>query len=65
MNINAIKIETLLAERGMPKKDLAGECGLPRPNLSTIVRRGTRVPLSARKLAAGLGVDVADILEGA
>ena len=25
MNINAIKIETLLAERGMTKKDLAGE----------------------------------------
>ena len=63
MNINAIKIETLLAERGMTKKDLAGECGISRQNISTIVRRGTCEPKTAGKLAAGLGVLVTDIME--
>ena len=63
MNINAIKIETLLAERGMTKKDLAVECGISRQNISTIVRRGTCEPKTAGKLASGLGVHVADILE--
>ena len=63
MNINAIKIETLLAERGMTKKDLADACGISRQNISTIVRRGTCEPKTAGKLAAGLGVPVTDILE--
>ena len=63
MNINAIKIETLLAERGMTKKDLAVECGISRQNISTIVRRGTCEPKTAGKLAAGLGVLVTDITE--
>ena len=63
MNINAIKIETLFAERGMTKKDLAVECGISRQNISTIVRRGTCEPKTAGKLAAGLGVLVTDIME--
>ena len=63
MNINAIKIETLLAERGMTKKDLADACGISRQNISTIVRRGTCEPKTAGKLAAGLGVLVTDIME--
>ena len=63
MNISAIKIEALLAERGMTKKDLAGECGISRQNISTIVRRGTCEPKTAGKLAAGLGVSVTDIIE--
>lgn len=63
VKIDAIKIETLLAERGMTKKDLAGECGISRQNISTIVRRGTCEPKTAGKLAAGLGVLVTDIME--
>ena len=63
MNINVIKIDILLAERGMTKKDLADACGISRQNISTIVRRGTCEPKTAGKLAAGLGVHVADILE--
>ena len=63
MNINAIQIETVLAERGMTKKDLAVECGISRQNISTIVRRGTCEPKTAGKLAAGLGVLVTDIME--
>ena len=63
MNINVAKIDILLAERGMTKKDLAGECGISRQNISTIVRRGTCEPKTAGKLASGLGVPVTDILE--
>ena len=63
MNINVIKIDILLAERGMTKKDLADACGISRQNISTIVRRGTCEPKTAGKLAAGLGVHVSDILE--
>ena len=65
MKISATRIETILAERRMTKSDLADECGVSRQNISTIIRRGPCEPRTAGKLAAGLGVDVADILEGA
>lgn len=63
MNISAIKIETILANRGSTKAALAQCCGISRQNISTIVRRGTCEPKTAGKLATGLGVDVTDILE--
>ena len=64
MKISATRIDTILAERGMTKAALADRCGVSRQNISTIIRRGTCEPRTAGKLAAGLGVDVADILEG-
>jgi DNA-binding Xre family transcriptional regulator len=63
MNINAIKIETILAERGMTKAALSKNCGISRQNISTIVRRGTCEPKTAGKLAEGLGVEVTQILK--
>lgn len=63
MNISAIKIETMLAERGMTRTALAELCGISRQNISTVIRRGTCEPKTAGKLAAGLGVNVSDILE--
>lgn len=65
MNISAVKIETMLAERGMTRTELAGACGISRQNISTIIRRGTCEPRTAGKLAAGLGVSVTEIMEGA
>ena len=62
MIINSIRIESILAERDMTKVALAEKCGLSRQSVSTIVRRGTCEPRTAGKLAAGLGVDVADII---
>ena len=62
MNISAIKIETILAERRMTKTDLSKLCGISRQNISTIMKRGTCSPLSVGKLADGLGVNVMDIL---
>lgn len=62
MTINAIKIETRLAEMGITKAVLAERCGVSRQNISTIIRRGTCEPKTAGKLAMGLGVDVVEIL---
>ena len=64
MKISATRIETILAKRGMTKAALADNCGVSRQNISTIIRRGTCEPKTVGKLVAGLGVDVADIVEG-
>lgn len=65
MTINSIRIESILAKRDMTKAALAERCGVSRQNISTIIRRGTCEPRTAGKLAAGLGVSVAEIIEGA
>lgn len=62
MNINAAKIEFLLAERGMTKAALADRSGICRQNISIVIKRGTCEPKTAGKLAAGLGVHLADIV---
>ena len=63
MTINVQRIETMLAERGLTKAAYAQNCGISRQNVSTIIRRGTCEPKTAGKLAAGLGVPVAEIIE--
>lgn len=63
MTINTQRIETMLAERGLTKAAYAESCGISRQNVSTIIRRGTCEPKTAGKLAAGLGVPVADIIK--
>lgn len=63
MTINTTRIELVLAERGMTRTALAANCGISRQNVSTIIRRGTCEPKTAGKLAAGLGVPVADIIK--
>lgn len=62
MTISATVIDTLLAERGLTKKTLAANCGISAQNVSTIIRRGTCTPITAGKLAAGLGVSVSEIM---
>lgn len=64
MTINSMRIEEILATRNMTKTALAKACGVSRQNVSTIIRRGTCEPRTAGKLAAGLGVNVADIVRG-
>jgi len=63
MTINTQRIETMLAERGLTKAAYAENCGISRQNVSTIIRRGTCEPKTAGKLAAGLGVPVAEIIK--
>ena len=43
--------------------ELAEKSGLCRQNLSTIKNRGTCSALTAVKIAAALGVDVAEIID--
>lgn len=62
MNLLVQRIETMMAEQGLTKKELAANCGMSAQNVSTIIRRGTCEPKTAGKLARGLGVPVADII---
>ncbi len=63
MTINAVKIEAMLAERGLTKAAYAQACGISRQNISTVIRRGTCEPKTAGKLAVELGVPVAEIIK--
>ena len=63
MTINSQRIETKMAELELTKKALAASCGIAAQNVSTVIRRGTCEPKTAGKLAAGLGVPVAEIIE--
>lgn len=63
MNINAQYIKLALADNGWTWAEYAARCGISRQNVSTIIRRGTCEPKTAGKLAAGLGVPVADIIK--
>ena len=62
MQIDRIKIETILAEKGWTRVVLSSASGLSPQRISTIIRRGTCEPKTAGKLAAGLGVPVTEIL---
>ena len=63
MYINAKRIEFIMAEQGLTKKALAEKCCICAANVSAIIRRGTCELKTAGKLAAGLGVDLMDIVE--
>lgn len=63
MKISTQKIEMLLAEQGMTQKALSERSNLTRQSVSAIIKRGTCEPITAGKLASGLGVAIADIIE--
>lgn len=63
MNISRQKIELLQAENGITVAALAERSGVSRQSISTVKRRGTCNPITAAKLAKGLGVSVTQIVE--
>ena len=63
MRLDVMKIIRLLAEQGLTKSELAARSGVSRQNISTIIGRGTCSPKTAGKLAAGLGISVAEIMK--
>lgn len=63
MTIKTQYIKLALADNGWTWAEYAARCGISRQNVSTIIRRGTCEPKPAGKLAAGLGVPVADIIK--
>ena len=62
MIIKTQYIKLALADKGWTWAEYAARCGISRQNVSTIIRRGTCEPKTAGKLAAGLGVPVAEII---
>ena len=63
MTISATKINLLKAEQRLTNSALAERSGISRQSISTILLRGTCTPITAGKLARGLGVSVADIIK--
>lgn len=63
MKINTNRVILILAQQELTKTALAERCGLSRQNLSTILGRGTCEPVTAGKLAKGLGVPVSEIVK--
>lgn len=63
MTISATKINLLKAEQRLTNVSLAERSGISRQSISTILLRGTCNPITAGKLARGLGVSVADIIK--
>lgn len=55
------KIAILMAEKGLTVVALSRNCGISPPNLSAILRKGRCRPITAGKLATGLGVSVTEI----
>lgn len=63
MIIRTQHIEALMAEQGLTKKALAEKSGMSAQNVSTVIRRGTAEPKTVGRLAVGLGVSVAEIIQ--
>lgn len=61
MNIDVHKIKLMLAENGLTFTTFAEKCGVSRQSISTIMARGTCSPITAGKLAKGIGLTVAEI----
>jgi len=62
MNIDRVKIETIVAEQEITYAVLSKRCGISRQSISTIMRRGTCEARTAGKIAKGLGVHVSAIV---
>jgi DNA-binding XRE family transcriptional regulator len=63
MKINSSRIKIYLAERKITQSKLAELCGLSRQNISTILAKGRCNPVTAGKIADGLGVHVSEIIK--
>ena len=63
MELDVLKIKILLAEQGKTQAQLAAECSVARQNICRILSKGRCTPVTAGKIACGLGVRVADIVK--
>lgn len=61
MKIDTHKITLVLAEKELTYAALAEKSGISRQSISTVMGRGTCAPLTAGKLAKGLGITLSDI----
>lgn len=63
MKISRQQLELAQAQAGMSAAQLSEASGISRQQISTIKTRGTCMPITAAKLAQGLGVPLESILE--
>ena len=63
MKISTQKLELLLAEKSITASELSERSGICKQSISTIRYRGTCQPVTLAKIAKGLGVDPADLIE--
>lgn len=63
MRVNKRSIQFYMAEKKLTIKSLAERIGMAPQNLSNIISRGACKPITAGRIAEGLGVTVMDIIE--
>lgn len=63
MKISRQQLELAQAQAGMSATQLSEASGISRQQISTIKTRGACMPITAAKLAQGLGVPLESILE--
>lgn len=61
MKLDTHKISVALAEKELTRTALAEKSGISRQSLSTILARGTCSPVTAGRLAKGLGLKVTEV----
>lgn len=64
MEIDALKVKVLMAEQRKTQVKLSEECSVSRQNISRILAKGRCSPITAGKIAEGLGVHVSAIMKG-
>lgn len=63
MEIDSLKVKILMAEKGMTQEQLAEKCCVTRQNISRILAKGRCNPVTAGKIASGLGARVVEIVK--
>lgn len=63
MVLDSHKVNLWLANKGMTKTELAQKCGISCTGLCNVLVRGRCNPVTAGKIANGLGVSVEEIVK--
>lgn len=63
MKIDRKALDMLLAQQEMTLTELANRSGMGRHQMYTLLRNGSCRPITAGRIARGLGVDVSEIIK--
>lgn len=64
MKVNVSEIRVIMGKNRITQTELAKRCGVARPTICTVLAKGTCMPITAAKMAEGLGVDFCRIAAG-
>ena len=62
MKVSLLKIQIIMARNGITQSELARRCNTSRQNISRVITKGRCTPITAGRIASGLGVDVSEIM---